>query len=475
MLVTFISPYSDITAYGIRILSATMRKANIQTRLIFLSDMDNKNGHSTYGNDVLREVLNLCADSNLIGISLFSCHFPKIADLTERIKKNLSTPIVWGGKHPSAKPEEALKYADIICIGEGETAIVELTQKMENNKPFYDTNNFWFKKNGEIIKNSLRPLTQDLDTLPFPDYSLEEHYIWDKDSAMMLKMDESVFKRFLFKEPDTGLVVYNTLASWGCPYACTYCFSFRDMYKGKRYLRFRSINNIIDEIEGIKNRFFFIGKIILSDDNFFTLKTEDIKAFAKAYKERIGLPIRCLAHPINLTEEKVSIMLDAGLSHIQMGVQTGSEKIKKIYQRNTPNDTILNAVHILNKFKKKIIPSYDFIVDDTYETDEDVVETLRFLLKFPRPYHINVFSLTLYPGTELYNKAVKNGVPFDENKEWEARKKTYLNIIFLLFNSCVPRVILRIMITRPMLKIFGNKFITSFLYQMIALLQKARK
>lgn len=466
-----ISPYFDITAYGVRILSAVMKRAGIETRLIFLSDRN----QSMYKDDVFQQVLELCADTNIIGISLFSCHFPKIADLTRRIKEKLSVPVIWGGKHPSAKPEEALKYADIVCIGEGEKAIVELIKKMEKNEPFYDVKNFWFKTKGEIIKNDLGPITENLDTLPFPDYSLEEHYIWDNEIGKIIKMDAFALQRFLIKEPETTQTVYNTLASWGCPYACTYCFTFRDIYKGEKYMRFRSVQNIINELENIKTTFPFIGKVLLSDDNFFTLGADTIRNFALAYKERIALPIKCLVHPQNVTEEKLSYMIEAGLDSLQMGVETGSKKTKKLYQRNVSNNTIIEAVCKINKFKDKIVPSYDFILDNPYEAKEDVLDTIKLLLKFPKPYHINTFSLTFFPGTALYNKAVKDGVIPDETKDWEFHKKNYLNLVLQLLKYPIPRFVIKLLINKSIVNIFENKYIIPLLYGMFEFIKSFKK
>ena len=79
--------------------------------------------------------------------------------------------IIFGGVQPMIDPERCLKYVDIIVRGEGDEAIIELLEAIKNNKPIDKIKNVWCKNKGKIIRNDFRPLIQNLDTLPFPDYS----------------------------------------------------------------------------------------------------------------------------------------------------------------------------------------------------------------------------------------------------------------------------------------------------------------
>lgn len=471
MKITLISPYKDITSYGIRILSAVLRKFMFQTRILFISDI-NEVITDTYDESICNQVADFCFDSDIVGISLFSCNFIKIADLTKKLKSKIDVPILWGGKHPSAKPEEALEYADMICIGEAESAIIELMDKIKNNEYYYDTKNFWFKKEGEIIKNSLRPLTSDLDSLPFPDYSLDDHYIWVSEEDKFYEMDDFLLQKYLLKDPEEGLTVYNTLISWGCPYSCTYCYTFKYLYKGQRYLRFRSVQSVVNEIEIIVKRFPFIEMIFFSDDSFFALNDSVLKNFETLYAEKIGLPFRCLTYPTDITEKKLKIAISTGLTQIQMGIQTGSAKTKKLYKRNISNDTILKVINILNASKDKIKLSYDFIIDNPYESDKDIINTLNLMVQIPKPYKVNIFSLVLYPGTKLYYDAIENKVAFQEVKQFEERNKTYFNLIFMLFNRKIPIYIIKFMISKPIRIFFGNKITGTIFFNIYSLIRQ---
>src|SRR3989339_345899 len=112
-MITLISLTADVTVYSIRFLSAYLRNKGFNTRLIFLPDAESESYEAPsdtipYKQNTLDQLVDLCKDSSLIGISLFTSDFPNAVYLTRHLKKNLSIPIIWGGKHPSAKPEQSL-------------------------------------------------------------------------------------------------------------------------------------------------------------------------------------------------------------------------------------------------------------------------------------------------------------------------------------------------------------------------------
>jgi len=102
-------------------------------------------------------------------------------------------------------------------------------------------------------------------------------------------------------------------------------------------------------------------------------------------------------------EEKIALLVDAGMKRVRMGIQTGSiETLHKVYKRPGSQEQLARAVSILSKFTDKIDPpSYDFIVDNPWENDEERYKTLEFLVNIPRPFTLLTFSLTYYPGWVL--------------------------------------------------------------------------
>ena len=120
----------------------------------------------------------------------------------------------------------------MVCIGEGEEALLELVQKLEEGKHYFDTRNIWFKKDGKIIKNQLRPLIQDLDSLPYFDFSLDDHYIYDHTINSIAPMTKDLLKKCFPLEPNVEgsfsdsykrTVSYKTMTTRGCPHHCTFC------------------------------------------------------------------------------------------------------------------------------------------------------------------------------------------------------------------------------------------------------------
>ena len=124
MNIGLISLYPDVISFGIRTLSACLKKEGHDVKIIFLlSEFWDK-----YEDRALGEAVDQLKDADLIGLSVMSNFWDNSVQITERIKKDLDVPILWGGTHPTIRPEECLDLggADIVCIGEGEDTLVEL-------------------------------------------------------------------------------------------------------------------------------------------------------------------------------------------------------------------------------------------------------------------------------------------------------------------------------------------------------------
>ncbi|MGA2687136.1 MAG: cobalamin B12-binding domain-containing protein [Candidatus Korobacteraceae bacterium] len=110
-----------IFAYGLRILSACLKHIGCRVQLVFLPRILGE----IYPDRVLDQIVQLSAGSALIGISVMSDDFENAVRITQRLKRSLLTPVIWGGMHPTLQPKECLEHADIVCIGEGEETLVE--------------------------------------------------------------------------------------------------------------------------------------------------------------------------------------------------------------------------------------------------------------------------------------------------------------------------------------------------------------
>lgn len=453
MKITLISLSEDIVALGIRSLSAYLKANGHLVRLIFLRGYTEKSNYLyQYPQPILDGVIELCQDSDLIGISVYTNYLDRVIQLTKELKLKLSAPIIWGNIHPTVRPEESLEYVDIVCLGEGEEALLELANKLNQGENIYDIRNLWFKKDGQIIKNEVRPLIKNLDSLPICDFDLNDDYVLHVDKFR--RVDFTTFKEFsslCFDKNHELKISFGILASRGCPHACTYCGNNarKKMYSGQLYLRFRSPENVVRELEIRKERYPFINMISFIDDVFVAQTNERIERFCRLYKEKIGLPFHCFASPAALNEEKLAMLVDAGLEHIGIGIQSGSNSVQKLYKRYINSDRVLQTARIVEKYIGKIAPPcYDIIVDNPYEKNDDKLATLKLLTKMPSPYRLSLFSLVFYPGTELNVLAKKDGILQDEvrevaRKSWgNAEYNGYNFLLHLLsFNGNFKKVV----------------------------------
>lgn len=473
MKVTLISPYDSIDAIGIRIISSRLKNEGHDVQMIFLQSKgyEEKVGRSAiFSQDTLSQLSALCSDSKVVCISLMSIYVPMVLEVVDELRKSAKATIVAGGVHPTLRPEESLAFSDVVCVGEGERAVVELINRMEKGGDIYTIDNLWFKKeDGSVIKNKLSPLEHNLDEFPFPDYDLSKHYIYEQKTGAIKKMDSTLLEKHLDKAPlfpERGSgVVYRAIATRGCLYSCTFCCnnSFKNIYKGQKMLRRRSIMNVIDELVDIKRKYDFIKVISLVDDCFLDAPLEEIKEFSRIYKEKVALPLFCLGTPHSITQEKIEILLDAGLACVQIGIQTGSPDILRMYKRPFSNEGVKKAAAILSGFKGRMMPPmYDIIIDNPFENAGDVIKTLRFLIELPTPYFLTLFSLVFMPDTELYNKAMGKGlIKNDREAVWEksyqSKEKNYLTFMFHLINTRMPRFVIKFLLSDLMVAVLNRK------------------
>jgi len=412
-------------------MSAVLKKEGCDVRLVFLP----RYFTDKYEDRMLDEFIKISKASDLIGISVMTNFFDNVLQITRRIKKDLDIPVVWGGIHPTVRPEECLDYADMVCMGEGEDVMIGLTERIRQRRTCHDVEGVWAKHDGKVIKNRIRPLIQDLDSLPFPDYDYETHYILDGGSIH--KMDKSLLRKYSYG-------TYMTMPSRGCPFGCSYCCNntLNNMYSGQKPVRKRSVDNLIEELARVKNTLPVMERIKFDDDAFFyTYTMEEIRDFCEKYKRKVSLPLQVTGvTPSTINREKLSLLVDAGLTTVRLGIQAGSERTKRLYKRNYPNQQVEKAAGIINEFSDRIeVPQYDIILDNPWETDEDLTETLMFLTKLSAPYRLGFFSLTFYPGTELYDRAKREGIIADDlndvyRKHYHGCGKNYLNKLFFLMN-----------------------------------------
>ena len=439
MKITLISTSTYPSDQGIRTISSVLKKAGHDIKLVFMSLSEDYSRN--YKQEELIQLLKICKESQLIGINSYASTSHRAERIISFLKNHLSVLIVYGGVHATISPENCIEHSDLVCVGEGEDAVLELANTIAQKKPIDKIKNLWLRKENKIIKNPIRNLIDNLDFLPFPDYEIENHYLLDKGEIRK------------FNENDLGGQIF-FLTGRGCPYACDYCSNslFNRLYDGKRkkIVRQHSPEYIIDGIIYLKKKFPSLGFFDIRDDTFSFRSLDDIKKFCKLYKEKVNIRFKCLADPKTINEEKIKLLVNAGCTDIIVGIQ-GSERTNlELYHRNQNNKDVLNAAKILNKYKEKLAVMYDVITCNPYEKSEDIINLIKLLQKIPKPYFLSVNNLVFFPGSQLYKKAKFEGLIKTEKDSaymlnyWDRsrhillkKKNIYLNMVLNLMRGSV--------------------------------------
>lgn len=437
MKVSLISTDDFSGSLGIRSISAFLKKRGHDVKLVFMVPRERVDYTlPVLFAGALRELVDLVADSEVIGISSMAFEAGTCVTIINHLKK-INRPIVWGGIHATSCPEECIKYADAVCLGEGEEAFCELVEAIEKKEDFSNIRNFWFNRGGQIIKNPVRPLLQDLDSLPTPDYNAESHFI---NEGQFLVNAGPWYRRI------SRVLVHSTR---GCPNTCTYCINsfLKGLYLGKgKFMRSRSIGTIIDELSYYRSIMPNLKSVFFTDDTMFARSHEELSLFAKAYKNKIGLPFVCYTSPNTCREDKLKALLEGGLHRLQMGIQTGSERInREIYERNIPNDSVIRSTRIISKYKRQMAPpDYHIIFCNPYENEKDITDTVSLLHKLPTPFILTAFQLGLLPASALCKRAQRDGLlngdtlfnfcNYVKALAFNSRQR-YLNFIIYLMNG----------------------------------------
>ena len=453
----------DLTAFGVRSLSSYLRSRGHDTRLVFLPGsigMYRTEGTYaySYSKQVQDDLIELVQGTDIVGFSFFTSYVTRAMQLSELIRSHTDIPIIWGGIHATSMPDEALQYADMVCIGEGELTLLEVMQRLDAGQSISGVQGIHLRTpDGTIERNPLRPLIADISALPFYDYSNSGHFILNRSSGRIEPLTESLLEEAMPVMPrlDGGMTkAYRTITDRGCPHKCSYCNVpfLKQLYKDDKtpFLRARNPENVIAELQQRIEQFSFLKAVHIIDDTFFARSTEYLTTFSRLYRELIGLPLYVQASPNTLTEKKLKLLLDAGAVYLEMGLQTGSDAIRKMYHRPESNEKMIQAGTLLNKYRKQLVPpDYHIILDNPWETPKDTLETARLLARLPRPFGLALSSLLFFPGTELFYQAQKEGLIKDivtdvyQKPFFVPPKKSYANFMVYLntFRFFPPRLL----------------------------------
>ena len=318
----------------------------------------------------------------------------------KKIRQLSNLVCIAGGYQAELEAERWLKsdMVRLILRGEGENTIVKLLNDGYHSKNIYSTipgAMFLGVKNG---KKTLRDIPLggecvDLDQIPFPARDLlpEDDYIMNNRLA------------------NTNYKMVHVLFSRGCAYNCVYCGVPRE---GNRRVRYRSPQNIVDELESLKNM--GIEGFSIIDDCFLTKQKEALKIIKAISK--VGLKWSLAARNDQINEEILTALEVAGCLEIKFGIETGSNKILADMKKGFTVEETKNAINLVRSHN---IGVKAFIITGLPGEDETTNEETKNFLKEMGKEKINRISLLRFvplPGSHIYNNPKDYGIKKDVKK-----------------------------------------------------------
>ncbi len=466
-----------LTSDGARLISALLKREGHEVKMVCLTK-DFASAGVRYANftpSELDECRSLIEPAGLIMMAVLSPFSLRAAAISAFVRENYpDKKILWGGPHGISSHEMSLRHADMVCYAEGDEAVIDLVNRIERGEDYTEVDNMAFLVEGKVKVNPVRRRREDLDTLPMPDYDFEDHYILDNGLHPM------TVDRFMQNATCYGFwePTYFCLTTWGCPHTCTYCNNVRFIkIYGRRKIRFRGVAHIMEELERMRERLPAIGKVFFPDDDFFLRDLDVMREFMAAYKERIGFPFAACCSFNSFDEEKMEVLVEGGLRLLEIGVQSANPKtLTEVYDRSVLLDRSRYVIEKVMEYRRShgVQLMLDFIVDNPYETEEQVLETVRYINSLPKGIRISTFSLCLFPGTPLFDRAVEDGLIDKEDEtvynigykhmiRYQKNLPTLLMKIFSKYPG-VPRTLTRLLSSKTISslgRLVPNRFIFS--------------
>ena len=288
------------------------------------------------------------------------------------------------GIHVTTLPEDSFKMEpdlDYIIRGEPEMGLLELAQALRDNKSFENILGIAYRAGDKIQITPDRPYL-DPNDLPFPAWNLINHN--------------------LYQLPFSGKPFLLVSSGRGCPYDCTFCVS--KAYYGKK-VRMRDPLKVVDEIAWAQKEF-KVNDFFFWSESFTLMKKQVMAICDEILKRNLRIRWVCNSRVDNVSEELLRKMRESGCWLISYGIESGNQEILDRSKKGTTLDQARDAVAISRKFGFQL--SGHFLFGLPGET----VETMKKSIEFARELDLDFaqfYCATPWPGTGLYEKALKNG------------------------------------------------------------------
>ena len=317
-----------------------------------------------------------------------------------RLKEQFpSSFVVLVGTHVSALPDETLnidKRVDAVTRYEYDYTLLDLAKALKTRGNLRNVSGLSFREGDAIIHNPVRTYIENLDELPFV---------------------SKVYKKFLkienYFNPNALYPMVTITTSRGCPFPCTFCV-YPQTLMGRGF-RVRSAENVVAEMEYIKENF-PQAKAIFFEDDTMTVNKNRCKELAELImKKHLGISWTANAR-IGLDYETMQVMKKAGCRSFCVGFESGSQKILDNMKKKARLDEMESFM--ASAKKAGILIHGCFMAGLPGETKETLQETLNLARKL-NPDTVQFYPVMVYPGTEAYGWYKERGlISTSDYKQW---------------------------------------------------------
>ena len=393
--------FYNIKAQGVRYLESALERGGYETTTVFYKDFNSVRPKKTTDTELdllCRKIEE--TQPMLIGLSVMSSmYLDTVNAVLERIQERFQIPVVCGGSFTSMFPNYFLdREAQFIIRTDGETALVRLADCLRTGADYSDIPSLGYRKDGQNVIQEIGNILHNLDEYGSPTINSKRSCFIEND-----KLVEG--------DPQLNTLSYETVASRGCPFSCSYCCcsNLRKLLPaGTPAVRFRSVQSVIDELKEAKKqckRLVFIHFY----DEVFPRQKEWVDEFCREYKKHIHLPFTIWTHPSMVDRDILKKLVKVGLAEVIMGVQSGSPYIRReVFHRNESQDDIINATKAIAD-SGVFWASYDFMLQHPFEKIEHLKETYQLVKQFHGRYELQLHGLNFLPGTDIVPKAIEEG------------------------------------------------------------------
>lgn len=318
----------------------------------------------------------------------------EVINISSWVKENWDIPVIVGGPQSKHLTKEFFKRSkcDAVVLGEGELTIVDLVNLyLDNIGTIKNIKGISYLQDDNVVVNEEQVLIENLDVLPYCD------------------------EKYIINKKNTNYWVCMT--GRGCPFSCSFCFEALSSKK----VRFRSVENVLCEL---KNKFTQNStyRYLMFADDTFTLIPSRVKELCEGIKkirENKDFIWYCEGHVRTLLQhpEMIDYMVDAGMVRLQLGIESGNERVLNAYNKGCTPEEIISLVKLCKEKGVKsifgnIILGSAFFSEESFQKD---LEFSKHLIEISEGIvELSVVYYWPLPGTRMTNSPERFGIKLED-------------------------------------------------------------